>query len=210
MLLGIHGKMGSGKDTVLARLQVISDKFTRHAFADKLKISAMASLGFRNDPNDPSGEYQPDGMLVAMANSLKENGDITIHFTHNGQRILTRITGREYLQFKGTEGGRDVFGTDFWVEQAMDPAIEAESDGKIPVLTDVRFENEAEALVDWEGEVWRVIGDNEDTGDHASEHPLAEKWITDGVTVDNTNRTDGYASLDAQLERLVKERIEDT
>lgn len=211
MLIGLHGKMTAGKDTVLDRLRLISDRFERFAFADKLKVSAMASLGFRNPvPVDPyDGSANPpltDEELIALSNSLKENGDITVAFSHAGHRILTRITGREYLQYCGTEGGRDVFGQNFWVDQAMRPALAREDENTVPTSTDTRFPNEAEAILAARGEVWEIVGPETETGHHASETRLPDEMIT--LKIDNTIRDDDFASLDEQLRTLVQARME--
>ncbi len=202
MILGIHGRLHSGKDTVLERLKVLfPGKFVRHAFADKLKVSAMASLGFRKTENRERSDVE----LIALANSLKETGDITIYFMHAGEPHLVRITGRQYLQYKGTEGGRDVFGANFWVDQAMGPALRDEAEGLVPALTDTRFDSEADALLEQLGEVWRVVGPNDETGDHPSEIPLPDGVIA--TTIDNTVRGDGFANLDRQLLQLGQERL---
>lgn len=204
MILGLHGKMTAGKDTVLERLRLISDSFQRFAFADKLKISAMASLGFRNW----GGTALSDTRLIELSNALKENGDITIHFTLEGRPVTIRITGREYLQWCGTEGGRDVFGDNFWVDQAMGPALAIENENTIPTSTDTRFPNEAEAVLAADGEVWEVVGpvDPDAAPDtHASETRLPDEMIT--RTIDNTVRDDNFESLDAQLRKIVEDRL---
>lgn len=209
MILGLHGRMTAGKDTVLERLRLISDSFARFAFADKLKISAMASLGFRGSAE--KNNLATDEELIGFANLLKEYGTLTVMIevpaTEDTPAVVIEkvITGREYLQYCGTEGGRDVFGADFWVDQAMKPALEAEQAGAIPASTDTRFPNEAEAVLAADGEVWEIVGPVSDTGTHESETPLPPELIT--LTIDNTVRDDDFKHLDAQLERLVKERL---
>lgn len=210
MYIGLHGKMTAGKDTVLERLQIISEKFARFAFADKMKISAMASLGFRHHRTGTT----TDDELIHFANLLKQHGEITVVITipREGSspiEVKKVITGREYLQYSGTEGGRDVFGRDFWAVQGMDTAGPLAQEGKTPTATDVRFPEEAEAIMGVRGEVWEIVGpeDPEAEESHESETRLPDHMIT--RTIDNTERGDGFKSLDAQLEKLVRQILGD-
>ncbi len=194
MLVGLHGRLGPGKDAVYERLCYHGFGPVRIAFADKLKVSAMACLGYSKDY---FGEALLDEELVALANDLKDGGVIHIYLGEGGHHT---ITGREYLQYAGTEGHRDVFGSDFWVEQAL-LDVTNETEG-LYTVTDTRFPNEAEAILARGGEVWRIIGANEETGDHPSEIPLPDEMIA--RTIDNTIRDDDFASLDQQLRSIMK------
>lgn len=193
MLVGLHGRLGSGKDAVYERLRVLGFEPVRIAFADKLKVSAMACLGYSKDY---FGEPLHDWELVALANTLKDGGVIHIDL---GDGDHHTVTGREYLQYAGTEGHRDVFGSDFWVEQAL-LGVTNETEG-LHTVTDTRFPNEAEAILARGGEVWRIVGANEETGDHPSEVPLPDEMIA--RTIDNTVRDDDFASLDQQLRSIM-------
>lgn len=208
-LLGIHGKMGSGKDTVLERLHHLQpDTFTRASFADKLKDSACALLGI-------------DRELMEVLKREEYNFLSIWHPEHSersGSPIL-EMTMRTFLQRYGTEAHRDIFGSDFWVGHAMADLDEE----RVSVFTDVRFENEARAIKAEGGVVWHVLG-NEPTctcdapprdyldvakaacplhDTHASEVVIPSHLLD--VTIDNTVRDDGFASLDAQLAALLKE-----
>ena len=52
----------------------------------------------------------------------------------------------------GTEVGRELFGENFWVEKA----IASVPDGTRAVFTDCRFPNEADAVRELNGQVWRI------------------------------------------------------
>lgn len=95
------------------------------------------------------------------------------------------ISGRTFLQRYGTEAHRDLFGDDFWVDALLPLEIkkfhgdEARWQKNFPtsdiaVITDVRFENEAERIRDLGGQVWRIdrpdLPETEDQ--HASEQAL--------------------------------------
>ena len=59
---------------------------------------------------------------------------------------------RRLLQRMGTEVGRELFGENFWVEKA----IASVPDGTRAVFTDCRFPNEADAVRELNGQVWRI------------------------------------------------------
>lgn len=162
MLLGIHGKRRSGKNTAAEILESwCGDKFVARSqgFADDLKKSGLASLGaFKHVLSE-------DALMVewmALANALKEEGFITI--TIPGVADWT-ITGLEYWQFTGTEGHRDIFDPDFWINNLIPKdkghlyAKWDQPDGSLSQLmmvTDVRFPNEAERIKELGGLVLKV------------------------------------------------------
>jgi hypothetical protein len=207
-LIGITGRMGAGKDTAFKHIARVArecgETAVRQAFADKLKVSAARALGFDGPTSD----------LVGVCNNLKVSGNIMIE----GDGCTTSLTGRQFLQWYGTEAHRDVFGTDFWVD-ALLPLGEAKGFGSTPrvaiarlawqdnfpgadyaVVTDVRFPNEAQRILDLGGEVWLVdaderLGANAET--HASEATLPHEYIT---LVLYNNNSWGMAN---QIERLL-------
>lgn len=177
MLIGLHGKARSGKDTacqfILEWAEQEGRTARRDAFADRLKLSAARALGF-------------DGTLeecVAFCNVLKENGQvITVALGENEPPERLVMTGREFLQRYGTEAHRDVFNTDFWVNAALSgvPAL-----GEIRIFTDVRFPNEAARIRALGGEVWHILRPgNTKVDNHASEKPLPVDLI-DHTIVNN-------------------------
>lgn len=202
MLLGMHGKLGSGKDTVLERLQILYPHlFVRHSFADKLKDSACALLGITRDQMELWKREEEYNFLSVWDPKQSEI---------DGSPVF-EMTMRTFLQRYGTEAHRDVFGQSFWVDQAMAPALEDERKGLVPVFTDTRFPNEAEEVIVKLGQVWLIEGpppENAEADAHASETPLPSNMIA--LTIDNTVRDDGFVSLDNQLreavDRLVSER----
>jgi len=133
MIIGLNGRMQSGKDTVATILGSLYENVERVAFADKLKDSAAAALQVtRKDLED-----------------LKLHGKLTISFPYldnrNAWKMGKEISGREYLQYYGTEAHRDIFGDDFWVEQVLDKPV---TDGTILIVTDMRFPNEISGVID--------------------------------------------------------------
>lgn len=170
MVIGLHGKARSGKDTAYGYIEewaiAEGQAVRRDAFADRLKFSAARAVGFRGD------RYQ----CVAMCNRLKEPGWEVIVREQDGATEHV-ISGREFLQFYGTEAHREVFGKDFWIDAVLDSY---NAHGELLVITDVRFPNEAEAVLDEGGEVWHIIRPDADIAEdaHASEQALAPELIT--------------------------------
>lgn len=173
-VLGIHGPSRSGKDTICKILmeEFPLIKFERQGFADALKISAAKSIGRKGD----------DSQLIADMDALKEEGQIHTPWG--------KISGREFLQYYGTEAHRDIFGKDFWIDQVIpNPANPRERyqgfhrDCDVLLIPDVRYQNEVGRIIDAGGELWKVrksVNGNE-TG-HASEKELVASWY---VTIDN-------------------------
>ena len=186
MILGIHGKLGSGKDTVYDRIvaRYPDAHIKRLSFADKLKDSACALLGISREQMEVM--KRADGFNhLALYDDFQHECDSTAR---------SSMSMRTFLQRYGTEAHRDVFGQNFWVDHAIGAAT---MPNWLYIFTDVRFENEAEAIIERGGQVWRVIGINENTGDHASERPLSDDMIS--YTIDNSARGDGFAHIDSQL-----------
>lgn len=191
MLIGLHGRKQAGKDTVFERAShLMADvvPVERASFADMLYRSAAAALGLTVEDLQ-AGKTEPSAYIVVHC------GD--------GVRKSSSLTFREYLQRFGTEAHRDIFGSDFWVDN-----VELDHAGRIVMVTDVRFENEARAVQAAGGRVFRVKGPDEieHAGDgHASETPLPEHLID--FTLDNSVRDDGYRALDLYVSNLLRQLL---
>lgn len=131
-LIGLSGYAGAGKDEVA---KILAPRgWERASFADPLRAALYAL-----NPMVP-----PDGRPLRIL--------VDIFGWDQVKRETPEV--RALLQRMGTEVGRNLFGQDFWVEQAM-AAIER-ADGTQYVFTDCRFPNEAEAVRARGGRVWRV------------------------------------------------------
>lgn len=192
MLIGLNGRKQAGKDTVFERTShLLADvvEVERVSFADLLYRSAAAAIGvtveflqtFKADPRAGVVTYLPAGDGVVVRNML---------------------TLREYLQAYGTEAHRDVFGAEFWVEQVR-PELELH-EGRVVMVTDVRFPNEAAIVRECGGAVVEVIGPEGrvTTDAHASEAPLPEELVD--ATITNVVRDDGFRTLDGQVATLLR------
>jgi len=111
VLIGLHGRRGSGKDTAFAHIAEWAEgrglTCVRRGFADKLKHSAFLALGFQIAESD----------ALVLADDLKTMGEITTVIPQ--QSVIYTISGRKFLQLFGTESHRDLFGDNFWVDALL-------------------------------------------------------------------------------------------
>jgi hypothetical protein len=148
--IGLAGWARSGKDTVADYL-VKNHGFTRVSFADPMREALLAL-----DPNIEFGvSHMKLSTLVRFGgwDSVKENYPEV----------------RALLQRMGTEVGRDLFGKNFWIDQAIKKAKQYDR----VVFSDCRYTNEAKAVKKLGGVIWRVSRPGVfAANNHDSEHDL--------------------------------------
>lgn len=176
MIIGITGKAQSGKDTACRIVQLINtvdydcaclegegEKYIldnvdsilpmtcmweKHAFADKLKECASTILGVPRFMFE-SGEFKESFTSLPLSNKEGEP-----------------MTNREFLQYFGTEVGRSI-DKDLWIKALMySYGRDEESHWIVP---DVRFPNEADAIRNAGGVLWKIERDGSGAGNHISE-----------------------------------------
>ena len=168
-IIALTGYKQSGKSTV-ARILQEQFGFTRMAFADPIKwaVREIYDLSFAQ-------LYGPG--------TLKEDVDPRYD-----------LTPRQIMQRFGTEVCRQIH-PDTWVmnlRRRMD-TIEAP---KGIVIDDLRFDNEAEAVHDWGGEVWHINRPGYRGDGHTSE-ALINAW--DAWLWNN----DSVAALTARVRKML-------
>lgn len=206
-LIGTNGFKESGKDTTFDCIRSVAaerhEHAVRRAFADNLKIAAAKALGYDAEDAD----------LIAIMNVIKnEGGQVTSQYKvlaswdGSGTERLT-ITGRKYLQLFGQKH-REVFGDSFWVDQILpnpdDEKYEyaatadaghewlmTELEEKFDradygVVTDVRYPNEAERVLNLGGVVLEIVRPGTESDGHASERPLPREYVTHTIVNDGT------------------------
>lgn len=202
-LIGINGFKTSGKDTTYKLVKSFATEFDkghagrveRRAFADNLKIMAALALGFEGD----------DETLIDFMNRMKEDGSVKSSI-YGGPEQHQRLSGREYLQRFG-QHAREVFGSSFWVDQVVPyPRTSTEfveiwqTLGRqgdrvgmpgIGCITDVRYPNEAQRVLDCGGVIWEVIRPGIESDGHSSEKPLPPEYVT--YTIQNDSDLNGLA-----------------
>lgn len=129
MIIGVCGKMGSGKDYIVSNYIVpILERFgirnIHLSFADQIKVNVIA----------------------------KQNVPFEEVFINKNRNT------RQLLQSEGTENGRDVFGNDIWIKHYdawmktfMTRGIQA------IVTSDVRFRNEFDYIRSRNGLIIKIV-----------------------------------------------------
>lgn len=175
MIIGLSGYAQVGKDTV-ANYLVEKYGFIKVSFADPIREAL-----YKLDP-----KIRIDEMVGAsLANAVD----------HMGWEEVKRLSSdaRELLQRLGTEVGREMFGKDFWVNQGL---LRAKEHDRV-VFADTRFINEAQAIQEHDGQVWRINKDGHGpVNNHPSETALDE-YIFDWSIWNNGNIKELHTFVDA-------------
>jgi hypothetical protein len=175
MIIGLSGYAQSGKDTIANHL-INKYGFTRVAFADPIR-EAVYNLNPKINIGDMNGVY--------LATAVDRLGWDNVKVESEEARWL--------LQRMGTEVGREMFGENFWVDQAMKKALEHDK----VVITDVRYPNELKAILGHSGAVWRVIKDSVGAvNKHASETAL-DDYNFEYIIFNNDTIESLYESVDS-------------
>lgn len=156
MIIGLSGYARSGKDTA-AGVLTYEFNFERVAFADLLR-----EFLYRLNP------------CIGRPGEKSDVQTVIDRWTWDGYKETPYSDDiRELLQRLGTECGRQLLGENVWVDAAL--AVEADN----IVVTDCRFPNEASAIINRGGQIWRVHRDGVGpANEHASENSL-DRWPFD-------------------------------
>jgi len=210
MIVGISGKIGSGKDTVAAMLQELRPErsWEIKKFAGKLKQVASLLTGV------PVEKFEDQ----EFKKTLMARGWDTVTEHHSGDvmtRMSYRMSYRDFLQKLGTEAIRDNVHKNAWVNAlfaeyngtALDPSDFWPEDGTTPrksqnwLITDTRFPNEAQAVLDRGGKLIRVVR-NTETGNHPSETAL-DDWGKWDFIIENNGTLDDLREKVKAISRLL-------
>jgi len=153
-LIGLAGKAGSGKNELANYIESFySEMYRQDSFAAPIK-SAIAA------------------MLCITVDELEELKN------ENAVHPSLDKSYREILQTLGTEWGRNLINSDIWTLLAKGRIIDNHKVATI--MTDVRFNNEAELIHNMGGKVIyidRPSSECRDAGTHISENALDEELI---------------------------------
>ncbi len=169
MIIGIAGRAGAGKTTTADYL--VTKGFVKDAYAKTLKEAAAIIF------NVP---------LEIFLGDIKVKSQIDPYWN---------MTYRQMLQLLGTEACRNTFGTNIWERAFWRRHKDVNYD---LVIEDVRFPNEAEAVLSRDGIVIEIVRDDIGHGHHASEIPLPEKLVSKYIMNSGTLK-----NLYARLELLI-------
>lgn len=174
MIIGLSGYARAGKNTVADILKGNDVSYQLRAFADPMR-EAIKRLNPYIAISDVASLRIQDALDYGDWDALK----------------VAYPEVRRLLQVFGTEVGRSMFGENFWVEQAFKGVGFNDN----VIFTDVRFPNEAQAIVDYGGVVWRISR----PGINAVNHHPSENAL-DGWKFHKIVHNDG--SLEDLLERV--------
>lgn len=182
-IIGLSGYARSGKDEA-AKVLVEEFGFKRVAFADKLRevLYELNPIVFQTWERKSETFLDTEPITVWVQDVIAEHGWDGYKETIYGPEI------RRLLQRLGTEAGRQTLWDSIWVDAALTGHPE---DARL-VITDCRFPNEAEAVTERGGSIWRVkrpgVGP---ANDHPSETSL-DDWNFD-VRVSNNGTIEQLA-----------------
>lgn len=212
MLIGITGLKGSGKDTVGDIILELAP-FERKSFAGPIK--EIAKDLFNWDEEDVNGafketirkatiphwETQVLAILRKYVHEFKavNDRDLIKLFTNEvlvnagehypwitilkswKKNLTISISPRKFMQFFGTNFARQI-DNNIWINQALDPL------SPNLVITDVRFNNEGEAIKNKGGKIIKVSRElsSNNIDAHSSEKGLRKDLITTTILNDGT------------------------
>lgn len=132
-LIGLTGYARSGKSTVAAILRQ-AHAFHEISFAEPIRDFTKLLLNY-------------------TADDLEAKKETPIAW-------LDGVTPRRMMQTLGTEWGRQLIHPEIWIRVAMHEAKACMAEGGSDVvISDVRFANEAKAIREAGGQIWRIYRD---------------------------------------------------
>jgi len=160
-ILGLTGSARSGKDSIADYL-CSEYEWTRLSFAAPLKRMVVALLNRDEDWIEEHKEEHVNGLA----------------------------SPRRLLQTLGTEWGRHMIDTNIWVNlvhhDLNDILMKLPGHFTGVVLTDCRFNNEAEWIKACDGEIWQVVRpDIFEVADHPSEFGI-DSHLIDRILLNDT------------------------
>jgi hypothetical protein len=214
MIIGINGKIGSGKDTVGSIIQYLTDenvkgmsfedwyasnvysvyqatgKWEIKKFAGKLKQIASLLTGIPVEMFEDQ-EFKKLEMPECW-NRLQQSGR---------SKVWVPMTYRQFLQELGTEAMREGLHTNVWVNalfadykyEIHRTEVPTRAAGFIDqhiypnwIITDMRFPNEMEAVELREGVTIKVVRPGTAIGTHPSETALDDAYFDHVISNDGT------------------------
>jgi hypothetical protein len=180
-LIGIHGPLNSGKDTAANYLLRKLPNFSRYAFAQPLKQALTVLFGFTQ-------EQMEDRVL-------KEANDLFWEFSP--RFAITRL-GHEY--------GRVMLREDVWIKRAEMEHLKNLSEGKATLITDVRYQNEAD-WIRWQKNSRMIYLEDpalekDERHNHSSEAGI--RFVEGYHDLVINDKSQGFEALQNQLDILMK------
>ena len=160
MIIGLSGYAQSGKDST-AELLCLNYGYTRLAFADPMRQALM--------------------VINPKLDSITRVSDLVEDYGWDVTKRNPEV--RRLLQVLGTDFGRKMLGDDVWIKIAL---LGIKSEDKI-VISDVRYPNEAQAIKNLSGSLWRINRHNHSAvNGHTSEHAMDNYMFNHVIYNDGT------------------------
>ena len=156
-LIGLTGPAGCGKDTVADYL--CSHKgFTRYAYADPLRLEVAAAFGISVDLLMDRDHKEKPTEKLALERCTDRRFVASINDWHWVDFSTTSPRSPRFImQAWGTEYRRAFDGQDYWINQAENALADLDRAGIVNVvITDVRFEDEANFIRNKGGQIWHL------------------------------------------------------
>lgn len=169
-IIGITGKKRAGKDTIA---NYIHKKygFTIHRFADPIK-----------------------DMIQQLLSYVDANDNFYMEQHKETEIVELKASYRKLAQTLGTEWGRNMISDSLWIDiLAFNTQYE-----ELIVIPDVRFDSEAEWIVNNNGFIIEVINPLTEQDEHISEAGINPKFIN-SVILNDSSFTNLYKQVDASL-----------
>jgi hypothetical protein len=159
IVIGLSGRKGVGKTYVSYCIH----EYLKHivpvesfAFADPIKDFATDILGLPENLCHGTNEDK-------MTETKYDWSKIPRHGEPSASQRHGKMTIREIFQTVGTELGRDTWGDDIWIN-CLKRKVEgffarySSALNVVVIVSDVRFENEVDAVRALGGEIWGISG----------------------------------------------------
>jgi hypothetical protein len=209
-LIGINGKIGSGKDTVGKIIQHLTSNWSDEEFVDTHMLDIRSSWEIKKF----AGKLK---QIASLLSGIPVKRFEDQEFKQKQMSEGWEMTYREFLQKLGTEAMRNGLHTNVWVN-ALFANYNAigykykDCDYKVTqgkweypnwIITDMRFPNEMEAIIKREGITIRVNRPGINLLDHPSETSLDTAEFN--YTIDNSGTIEELIKKVKDI--LVKEKI---
>lgn len=173
IVIGIHGKKGSGKTTVSSFIRFMDPTFDETTFAFPLKPAAQILFNWEHlDLNNG-----PDKEIIDPRWGL---------------------TPRHVLQHLGTDYLRSVYGEDFFIKN-LKHRLQSTTNKKL-IVGDLRFPNEAEFIKNEKGLVFKIVRPGlESIDQHPSEIALDDYKDWDAIIVNDGTLADLEEKVKVQI-----------
>lgn len=195
LILGVNGKLGSGKDS-FADFAVEKYGYKKLSFANALKNEVKDffekySIHYEDKNIWGSQSDKEEELIIENIDSICKS---FFPLTDLRQKISGKKTTFRYiLQWWGTDYRREMCDQNYWVKKFIEECSQYEK----VVCSDLRFPNEYNAIKDNHGICIKVIRDNSfqsNTAFHISETALdhIDDWYS---IIDNNSTLDDYYLL---------------